>query len=88
MWTRLTALSAGCSTLDPGFTTFGLNVNYHAYKNVTMYANLRNALDRHYEREIFGFPAPRLNVVAGLKWNLVRCSENNQTYKKIREAQT
>ena len=36
-----------------------------------MYANLRNALDRHYE-EIYGYPAPFLNVVAGVKWSLAQ----------------
>jgi hypothetical protein len=28
---------------------------------------LRNALNRRYE-EVFGYPSPRLNFVAGLKW--------------------
>ena len=39
--------------------------------NLTLYANLRNALDRRYE-EIYGFPSPLLNVVAGVKWSLAR----------------
>jgi outer membrane cobalamin receptor len=49
----------------------GINVNYRLRSNLTVYANLRNALDRHYE-EIYGFPAPLLNVVAGVKWSLAR----------------
>ena len=40
-------------------------------RGVTMYGNLRNALNRHYE-EVFGYPSPRLNFVAGLKWTLSR----------------
>jgi hypothetical protein len=38
---------------------------------VTAYGNLRNALNEHYE-EVFGYPSPRLNFVAGLKWSLGR----------------
>jgi outer membrane cobalamin receptor len=56
---------------NPGFVVFGLNVNYRVFHNLTAYANLHNALDRHYE-EIYGFPAPRINVVAGVKWSLAR----------------
>jgi outer membrane cobalamin receptor len=54
-----------------GYVNAGINVNYRVRGNLTAYANLRNALDRHYE-EIYGFPAPYLNVVAGLKWSLAR----------------
>jgi len=32
---------------------------------------LRNALNRRYE-EVFGFPSPLLNFVAGVKWSLPR----------------
>jgi len=56
---------------NPGNVVFGLNVNYRVFHNLTAYANLHNALDRHYE-EIYGFPAPLLNVVVGLKWSLAR----------------
>ena len=56
---------------DPGFVNLGINVNYQLKHNLTVYTNLRNALDRHYE-EIYGFPAPLLNVVAGVKWSLAR----------------
>jgi outer membrane cobalamin receptor len=52
-----------------GYVNAGINVNYRLRSNLTVYANLRNALDRHYE-EIYGFPAPFLNVVAGVKWSL------------------
>lgn len=55
----------------PGFVNVGINVNYRVRGNLTAYVNLRNALDRHYE-EIYGFPAPLLNVVAGMKWSLAR----------------
>jgi outer membrane cobalamin receptor len=54
-----------------GYVNAGINVNYRLRSNLTVYANLRNALDRHYE-EIYGFPAPFLNVVAGVKWSLAR----------------
>jgi len=54
-----------------GYVNAGINVNYRVHGNFTVYANLRNALDRHYE-EIYGFPAPFLNVVAGVKWSLAR----------------
>ena len=56
---------------NPGYVNVGINVNYRVRNNLTLYANLRNALDRHYE-EIYGFPAPLLNVVAGVKWSLAR----------------
>jgi outer membrane receptor protein involved in Fe transport len=56
---------------NPGYVTFNLTVNFRLKGNLTAYANLHNALDRRYE-EIFGFPSPLLNVVAGLKWNLAR----------------
>lgn len=56
---------------NPGYTSIGVNVNYHVARNLTVYGNLRNALNRRYE-EIYGFPAPILNVVAGIKWSLSR----------------
>lgn len=56
---------------DGGYVNAGINVNYRLRKNLTVYGNLRNALDRHYE-EIYGYPAPFLNVVAGVKWSLAR----------------
>ncbi len=54
-----------------GYVSTGINVNYRLRRNLTLYANLRNALDRHYE-EVYGYPAPFLNVVAGVKWSLAR----------------
>ena len=54
---------------NPGYANVGLNLNYALGHGVTAYGNLRNALNRHYE-EVFGFPSPRLNFVAGLKWRL------------------
>ncbi|MDE3196747.1 MAG: TonB-dependent receptor [Acidobacteriota bacterium] len=52
-----------------GYQNVGVNLNYLLKKNITLYANLRNALDERYE-EVYGFPNPLLNVVAGVKWNL------------------
>jgi outer membrane receptor protein involved in Fe transport len=54
---------------NPGFATVGVNLNYALGHGVTAYGNLRNALNRHYE-EVFGFPSPRLNFVAGMKWTI------------------
>jgi len=54
---------------DPGFANVGINLNYSLGHGATAYGNLRNALNRHYE-EIFGYPSPRLNFVAGMKWSI------------------
>jgi outer membrane cobalamin receptor len=56
---------------NAGFFDAGININYRIRGHLTAYANLRNAFDRRYE-EIYGFPAPLLNVVAGIKWSLAR----------------
>lgn len=56
---------------NPGFSNVGVNLNYTLGRGVTAYGNLRNALNRSYE-EVYGFPSPRLNFVAGLKWNIAR----------------
>ncbi|HWE49668.1 MAG TPA: TonB-dependent receptor [Bryobacteraceae bacterium] len=56
---------------DAGYVNAGINLNYRVRGNLTAYFNLRNALDRRYE-EIYGFPAPLLNFVAGMKWSLAR----------------
>ena len=55
----------------PGYVNLGLNVNFLVRRNLTAYANLHNALNHRYE-EVLGYPAPLLNVVAGLKWSLAR----------------
>ena len=52
---------------NPGYANFGLNVNYALPHGVTLYGNLRNALNWHYE-EAFGYPSPLLNFVSGVKW--------------------
>jgi len=54
-----------------GFVDMGVNLNVRLGRGVTAYGNLRNALDRSYE-EVLGYPAPRLNFVAGLKFALPR----------------
>jgi outer membrane receptor protein involved in Fe transport len=56
---------------NSGYVTAAVNINYRLRCNLTLYANLHNALNRRYE-EIYGFPAPLLNVVAGVKWSLAR----------------
>jgi len=56
---------------NSGFANVGVNLNYGLGHGVTAYANLRNALNRQYE-EVFGFPSPKLNFVAGMKWTTAR----------------
>jgi outer membrane cobalamin receptor len=56
---------------NPGFQDLGVNVNYRVRGNLTAYVNLHNALNQRYE-EVYGFPSPLLNAVAGLKWSLAR----------------
>lgn len=56
---------------NPGFANIGVNLNYALAGGLTVYGSLRNALDRHYE-EVFGYPSPRLNFIAGFKWRLAR----------------
>jgi outer membrane receptor protein involved in Fe transport len=54
---------------DHGYQDIGLNVNIDAGHGLTLYGNLRNALNQRYE-EIYGYPAPLLNFVTGVKWSL------------------
>lgn len=56
---------------NSGFANAGVNLNYSVGRGVTAYGKLRNALNRQYE-EVFGFPSPKLNFVAGLKWTIGR----------------
>ncbi len=56
---------------NSGFANAGVNLNYTLGRGVTAYGNLRNALNRQYE-EVFGYPSPKLNFVAGLKWAIGR----------------
>jgi outer membrane receptor protein involved in Fe transport len=53
---------------NSGYANLSANVNYHVSHGVTAYLNLRNLLNDHYE-EIYGYPSPRFNFVAGLKWS-------------------
>jgi outer membrane cobalamin receptor len=52
-----------------GFVDVGVNLNIRLGGGLTAYGNLRNALNQSYE-EVLGYPAPKLNFVAGLKWAL------------------
>ena len=56
---------------NSGFANVGVNLNYALGRGVTAYGNLRNALNRQYE-EVFGYPSPKLNFVAGMKWTIAR----------------
>ena len=52
-----------------GFFDMGVNLNIRLGAGLTVYGNLRNALNQSYE-EVLGYPAPKLNFVAGMKWTL------------------
>ena len=52
-----------------GFFDMGINMNIRLAAGLTAYGNLRNALNESYE-EVLGYPAPKLNFVAGMKWVL------------------
>ena len=52
-----------------GFFDLGINLNLRLAAGLTAYGNLRNALNQSYE-EVLGYPAPKLNFVAGVKWAL------------------
>ena len=56
---------------NSGYANFGVNVNYTLSRGLTVYGNMRNALNQHYE-EVFGFPSPRINFVAGMKWRIAK----------------
>jgi outer membrane receptor protein involved in Fe transport len=56
---------------DRGFFDMGVNLNVRVHAGLTAYGNLRNALNQSYE-EVLGFPAPKLNFVAGMKWTLAK----------------
>jgi len=63
--------AAGGAFNNPGYRVVGVNLNYRVRGNVTFYVNVHNVFNRRYE-EIFGYPAPLVNLVAGVKWNLSR----------------
>lgn len=56
---------------NTGYSNIGVNVNYALRRGMSVYGNLHNALNRHYE-EIFGYPSPRVNFITGVKWTLSR----------------
>ncbi|HUD99521.1 MAG TPA: TonB-dependent receptor [Bryobacteraceae bacterium] len=58
-----------------GFFNMGINLNLRLGEGLTAYGNLRNALNESYE-EVLGYPAPKLNFVAGLKWSLPALKTN------------
>jgi outer membrane receptor protein involved in Fe transport len=51
----------------PGYTWLGINLNVRVARGLTVYGNLRNALNERHE-EVLGYPSPRLNFVSGIKW--------------------
>jgi outer membrane cobalamin receptor len=55
--------------VNHGFHSVDVNLNLRVSRNVTAYARVGNALNERYE-ETYGFPAPLLHVVAGVKWSL------------------
>ena len=52
-----------------GYQNIGVNLNYALPHGITVYGNLRNALDQRYE-EIYGYPSPLVNFVTGIKFSL------------------
>ena len=56
---------------NPGFFNLGVNLNVRLAAGVTAYGHLRNALNRRYE-EVYGYPSPLANFVAGMKFTLPR----------------
>ncbi|HEY0073380.1 MAG TPA: TonB-dependent receptor [Abditibacteriaceae bacterium] len=50
----------------PGFTRLDLTVGYDLRPNLEVYARAGNLLNRRYE-EVAGFPAPRFNIVFGIR---------------------
>jgi outer membrane cobalamin receptor len=56
---------------NSGYSNIGVNLNIAMGRGVTVYGNLRNALNQKYE-EIFGYPSLPLNFVTGLKWSIGR----------------
>jgi vitamin B12 transporter len=52
-----------------GYARLDLGVWYNATHHVTMYANLNNALNNHYN-EVLGYPALKANFRAGLRFQL------------------
>jgi outer membrane receptor protein involved in Fe transport len=63
--------ASGGAFNNPGYQVVGVNLNWRVRGNMTFYANVHNVFNQRYE-ETYGFPAPLLNVVAGVKWSLVR----------------
>jgi outer membrane cobalamin receptor len=61
---------------NQGYSNIGIGLNYALGGGVTAYGNLRNALNEHYQ-EVFGYPSPLLNFVAGMKWTLSKAKANH-----------
>jgi outer membrane receptor protein involved in Fe transport len=53
----------------PGYALVNVGGWYRVRPRVTMYANIENLLNRHYQ-EVVGYPALRLNFRAGLRFRL------------------
>jgi outer membrane cobalamin receptor len=56
---------------NSGYSNVGVNLNIAMGHGVSLYGNLRNALNQRYE-EIYGYPSLPLNFVAGMKWSIGR----------------
>lgn len=52
---------------EPGYALVNIGGWYAANRHVTLYANVDNALDHHYE-EVAGYPALRANFRAGMRF--------------------
>lgn len=56
----------GSQTFYPGFTRVDFTLGYNLKPGLELYTRFGNLLNRRYE-EIAGYPAPRFNVVFGIK---------------------
>lgn len=56
----------GKAILNTGYAKLNASGSYHASKSVSLFARVENLLNQNYQ-EVRGFPAYRLNFVAGLR---------------------
>jgi outer membrane receptor protein involved in Fe transport len=65
----MTQLPYQCIFRNPGYELLNAGFAYHLPKGIEIYGRLNNFLNQKYE-EAFGFPALRLNFMAGIKLDL------------------
>ena len=65
----ITQLPYQCIFRNPGYVLLNAGFAYHLPKGIEIYGRLNNFLNQKYE-EALGFPALRLNFMAGVKLDL------------------